>query len=127
MCLAAYQKLKETEARETELRLVLEEKLNDSLAEQKKAEPFSRAMWMHWGRVIMLQAILKNHTRPALLDRLEQAEARNAELLKAINDAYPTIAGHVISLEKAGETVAHEQWAKIARQLYEVMRGGDRK
>lgn len=58
-----------------------------------------------------------------LREELEQAEAREAELLKAINDAYPAIAGHVISLEQAGETVAHEQWAKLARQLYEATRG----
>jgi cell division FtsZ-interacting protein ZapD len=57
---------------------------------------------------------------------LEQVEAQNAEFLKAINDAYPTIAGHVISLEKAGETVAHEQWASLARQLYAAIKGGSK-
>ena len=57
-----------------------------------------------------------------LRERVREAEAQNAELCQAIIDAYPTIAGYVISLEQAGETVAHEQWAKLARQLYEATR-----
>jgi len=53
-------------------------------------------------------------------ERAKAAKAREVELLKAVNDAYPTIAGHVISLERAGETVAYEQWERLARQLYEA-------
>ena len=58
-----------------------------------------------------------------LRERVREAEAQNAELCQAIIDAYPTIAGHVISLERAGETVAYEQWERLARQLYEATRG----
>ena len=95
--------------------------LNEVMA---RAEAYERAQ----ERIGDLAAQLHDahQTIKRLGEELEAAEAREAELIKAINDAYPTIAGHVISLEKAGEAVAHEQWAKLARQLYEATRDSKR-
>lgn len=39
---------------------------------------------------------------------------------EAITSVYPTIAGRVIGLEQARETVAHEYWASVAKTLYDA-------
>lgn len=59
-----------------------------------------------------------------LAGRLEQKEAEAASLRQVLHDIYPMIAGHAINLEKAGETVAHAQWAAMAKKVYEAEQGG---
>lgn len=59
-----------------------------------------------------------------LAGRLEQKEAEVVFLRQVLHDIYPMIAGHAINLEKAGETVAHAQWAAAARKVYEAEQGG---
>ena len=41
-------------------------------------------------------------------------------IYKTLSKHYPKIAGHVIGLEKSGETVAHAQWAELARDFFEA-------
>lgn len=55
---------------------------------------------------------------------IKQLRAESERLRSVISDIYPTIAGHVIALEQAGETVAHERWAEVARKIYEALEVG---
>ena len=41
-------------------------------------------------------------------------------IYKTLSKHYPKIAGHVIGLEKSGETIAHAQWAELARDFFEA-------
>ena len=45
-------------------------------------------------------------------------------LRSALSDIYPAIAGRVLALEQAGETVAHERWAEMARKIHEALEVG---
>jgi hypothetical protein len=44
--------------------------------------------------------------------------------LAVLNKHYPMVAGHVTALQQAGETVAAEHWAEVARDMYEAIEGG---
>ena len=47
--------------------------------------------------------------------------AENERLRSVLSGIYPAIAGRVIALEQAGETVAHGQWAEMARKIYKAL------
>ncbi len=57
---------------------------------------------------------------PYLLQQLREAREVLHATAEAIMSVYPTIAGRVIDLKYARETVAHEHWAEIAKTLYDA-------
>lgn len=52
----------------------------------------------------------------------ERLQAEATPMRQTLHDIYPMIAGQVIALEKAGETVAHKQWGEVARRVYKAER-----